>query len=117
MRQERNNIFLGLDWLLIVLFVILVAFGWVNIYAASYDENADSIFDFSTRYGKQLLWILLTIPLIVLTLFFNSKFYEQFSSILYVVSLLSLILLFPFGKNINGATSWYNFGDGLRVDF
>lgn len=110
MRQERNNIFLGLDWLLIVLFVILVAFGWVNIYAASYDENADSIFDFSTRYGKQLLWILLTIPLIVLTLFFNSKFYEQFSSILYVVSLLSLILLFPFGKNINGATSWYNFG-------
>jgi len=110
LRQERNNIFLGLDWLLIVLFVILVAFGWVNIYAASYDENADSIFDFSTRYGKQLLWILLTIPLIVLTLFFNSKFYEQFSSILYVVSLLSLILLFPFGKNINGATSWYNFG-------
>lgn len=110
MRQERNNIFYGLDWLLILLFGVLVAFGWVNIYAASFDENSVSYFDFSTKYGAQLLWIFLTVPLIVIILFFNAKFYEQFSSILFIISLLSLILIFPFGKTINGSTSWYSFG-------
>ena len=65
---------------------------------------------FSTNYGKQLIFICLTIPLIIIILFFNSNFYERFSGILYVVSLGSLFGLFLFGKTINGATSWYNFG-------
>lgn len=110
MRQERNNIFYGLDWLLVLLFVVLVGFGWMSIYAASVTDSNNEIFDFSTRYGKQLIWIILTIPLIVIVLFFNSKFYERFASVLYIISLLSLVLLFPFGKNINGATSWFVFG-------
>ena len=89
--------------------MLLVSFGWMNIYAASSD-NDSQLFDFSTKYGKQLLWILLSVPLIIITLFFNSKFYEKFASIFYMVSLVSLVGLFLFGKNINGATSWYNFG-------
>ncbi|MFD2529404.1 rod shape-determining protein RodA [Polaribacter marinaquae] len=110
MRQERNNIFAGIDWLLVLLFVVLVGFGWLNIYSASKSEEDIQILSFSTKYGKQLIFICLTIPLIVLILFFNSKFYEKFSSILYIISLLSLVGLFLFGKTINGATSWYNFG-------
>ena len=110
MRQERNNIFYGIDWLLVLLFVLLIGFGWVNIYAASYSEENAQLFDFSTKYGKQLLWIILSIPLIILVLFINGKFFEQFSSIFYIVSLLSLVGLFIFGKEINGAKSWYSFG-------
>ena len=110
MRQERNNIFAGIDWILVFLFVILVIFGWMNIYAASKTGINTQIFDFSTKYGKQILWIGLSFPLIVIILFFNSKFYEQFSGILYIVCLFILILLFPFGKEINGAKSWFNFG-------
>lgn len=109
MRAERNNIFLGIDWTLVFVYILLVGFGWMNIYAASSDSNSE-IFDFSTKYGKQLIWIILSIPLIIITLFFNSKFYEKFASIFYVISLVSLVGLFLFGKNINGATSWYNFG-------
>lgn len=109
MRAERNNIFHGIDWTLIIVYMLLVGFGWMNIYAASSD-NDSQLFDFSTKYGKQLLWILLSAPLIIIILFFNSKFYEKFASIFYVVSLVSLVGLFLFGKNINGATSWYNFG-------
>lgn len=110
MRQEKNNIFLNIDWLLILLYFTLVGFGWMNIYAASSTDTSKDIFDFSTKYGKQLLWISLSIPLIVFILFFNAKFYEKFSSILYIISISSLIGLFLFGKNINGATSWYSFG-------
>jgi rod shape determining protein RodA len=87
-----------------------VAFGWMNIYAASSTNTSGEVFDFSTKYGKQILWIFLSFPLIIFILFFNSKFYERFASVLYLISLTSLVGLFLFGKNINGATSWYNFG-------
>ena len=110
MRAEKNNIFYGIDWVLVILYIVLVGFGWMNIYAATTSDENTSLFDFSTRYGKQLLWIILCVPLIIIILFFNSKFYEKFASILYLIGILSLIGLFLFGKNINGATSWYNFG-------
>ena len=110
MRQERNNIFARIDWILVFLFFILVSFGWLNIYAASKTEENVQLLSFSTKYGKQLIFIILTIPLIITILFFNSKFYERYASIFYVASIFSLLLLFPFGKEINGAKSWFNFG-------
>lgn len=110
MRQEKNNIFAGIDWLLVFLYIILVGFGWLNIFAASKTEENHEILDFSTKYGKQILWISLSIPLIISILFFNSKFYEKFASILYLISIFSLLLLFPLGNEINGAKSWFNFG-------
>jgi rod shape determining protein RodA len=110
LRQEKNNIFAGIDWILVFIYIILVGFGWLNIFAASKTDEDIELLSFSTKYGKQLIFISLTIPLIIIILFFNSKFYEKFASILYIISLLSLFGLFLFGKEINGATSWYNFG-------
>lgn len=110
MRQEQNNIFANIDWVLVILFTILVCFGWLNIYSASKAEEDLALLSFGTKYGKQLIFIVLTIPLIVFVLFFNTKFYERFASILYVLSLIALLLLLPFGKEINGAKSWFNFG-------
>lgn len=82
----------------------------MNIYASSSTDETRAVFDFSTKYGKQLIFIALTIPLIILILFFNSKFYEQFASVLYIISLVLLAGVLVFGRKINGATSWYNFG-------
>ncbi len=111
MRKQENNIFKNIDWLTIFIYLILIAFGWLNIYAAvASDDDSREIFNFSTRYGKQLLFIGLSFPLIVLILFLDSKFYEQFSSLTYLFSLLLLAGVLIFGKTINGATSWYNFG-------
>ena len=110
MRTEKNNIFHGIDWTLITLYILLIAFGWMTIYAASVTEDTTATFDLTTRYGKQLLWIILCVPLIILILFFNAKFYEKYASILYFASMLSLAGPFILGKSINGATSWYNFG-------
>jgi len=115
LRQEQNNIFAKIDWLLVFLFLFLVGFGWMNIYAASRTTEDSELLSFTTKHGKQFIFICCTIPLIVLILFFNSKFYEKFSSIFYLISIASLIGLFVFGKKINGATSWYNFGSiGLQ---
>ncbi len=110
MRQEKNNVFEDIDWLLVFIFIVLVAFGWINIFATTkYDEQIDLI-NFSTKYGKQLVFIFITIPIIIVILLFNSKFYERFSSIFYLTSIFSLLGLFVFGTEINGAKSWYNFG-------
>lgn len=110
MRARKNNIFFGIDLTLVLLYLFLVAFGWMNIYAASLSDEQYQILDFSTKYGKQLLWIGMSFGLIVLMLFIDAKLFERFSSFIYIASLLSLAGLFVFGKKINGATSWYDFG-------
>ncbi len=109
MNTNRTNKF-KLDWITILLFLMLVGFGWLNILSASMSGEITSYFDMSQRYGKQLFFIVLTLGIIILTLSIEAKFYERFASIIYVVSILSLIGLFFFGKTINGATSWYDIG-------
>lgn len=94
---------------------MLVLFGWINIYSATITEEQFDIINFSTEYGKQLIWIGLSFPIILLILLFDAKFYEKYASLIYLICLISLAGLFIFGKNINGATSWYNFGSfGLQ---
>ena len=98
------------DWLTIILYLVLVVFGWLNILSASHSGEINSYFDLSQPYGKQAVFIVLAIFLIAITLSLEAKFYERFASIIYLVSLLSLVGLFLFGKNVNGATSWYGIG-------
>lgn len=110
MRTRGNNIFKGIDWILVLCYLVLIFMGWINIYSATYTDEVLPILNFETEYGKQLIWIGLSFPLILIILMVDSKFYERYSSLIYLTSMLSLLLLFPFGKNINGATSWYNLG-------
>lgn len=99
-----------LDWITIVLFLLLVLFGWINIISASHVGEVTSYFDRSKPYGTQALFISFTFVLIILILAIEAKFYERFASIIYIVSILSLLGLFVFGKTVNGATSWYGIG-------
>ena len=98
------------DWLTIILFLLLVGFGYVNILSASHEGAITSYFDTSELYGKQLIFIGLTFVLIVLILSFEAKFYERFASIIYLVAIVALLGLFVFGKDVNGARSWYAIG-------
>ena len=98
------------DWITIILFLLLVAFGYLNILSASHVGEITSYFDTSQLYGKHLIFIGLTFVLIVFILSFEAKFYERFASIIYMVAILALIGLFVFGKDVNGARSWYGIG-------
>jgi len=98
------------DWITIILFLLLVAFGYLNILSASHIGEVTSYFDTSQLYGKHLIFLGLTFVLIVLILSFEAKFYERFASIIYLVAILALIGLFIFGKDVNGARSWYGIG-------
>ncbi|APY07832.1 rod shape-determining protein RodA [Winogradskyella sp. J14-2] len=98
------------DWITIILFLLLVGFGYVNILSASHDGEVTSYFNMSELYGKQLIFIGLTFVIILLILSLEAKFYERFSSIIYLAAILSLLGLFVFGKDVNGARSWYGIG-------
>ncbi len=108
--RRRNNIFKGVDWLLVGFYLFFIFLGWLSIYAATYTEDQTFVFNLATKYGKQIFFILLSSVLIIFILAIDRKFYERYSGIFYLLSLLSLIGLFIFGKSINGATSWYHFG-------
>src|SRR5690606_12670056 len=92
------------DWLTILLYLLMVLFGWVNIYSASLGDNLSSYFDFNEVYGKQAVWILLSFLLITVVLAIDSRFYQRFASVIYIIALLSLAGLFVFGKTIAGQT-------------
>ncbi|MFV8225043.1 rod shape-determining protein RodA [Christiangramia aquimixticola] len=105
----------GFDWISILIYLVLILFGWANIYSASLGTSSGSFFDLDQPYGKQALFIGLSVFLIIIVLSIEAKFYYRFSSVIYLVSLLSLAGLFVFGKTISGATSWYSFGSfGLQ---
>ncbi|QBZ97498.1 rod shape-determining protein RodA [Flavobacterium sangjuense] len=110
--MKNQSVTNNLDWISVVIYIVLVLMGWLNIYSSSLSsiEQEASIFDFTQIYGKQFMFIILTIPLIFVVLSVDGKFYEKFSSVIYVIGLLSLAGLFVFGKTIKGQANWYSFG-------
>lgn len=108
--MQRDFRGLNFDWITIALFFLLVGFGWLNIMSASHSGEVTSYFDMNHPYGKQSVFIIFTFFLIILILALDAKFYERFASIIYFISILSLLGLFIFGKNVNGALGWYSIG-------
>ena len=81
--------------------------GWLNIYAATYSEDHQSLFDFSQSYGKQLLWIGTALGLGLVMLMLEERFFSTFSNVIYFGGILLLIAVLIFGKEIKGAKSWF----------
>ncbi len=107
---NKTNILFQLDWLLVVLYLGLVVAGWFSIYATTAHGEILDYINFDTFYGKQSVWILLSLVIVVLLLSIEAQFYERFAAVFYVISILSLLGLFVFGNTIKGQTNWYSFG-------
>ena len=107
---RRNDIFANLDWISVLLWLVMMAFGWMNIYSANIMEADDGVFDFSQRFGKQLIWIGASLLLAILLLILDAKFYIYFSYLLYILLIVVLLGVLVFGKEINGAKSWFVIG-------
>ncbi|EKF55848.1 cell cycle protein [Galbibacter marinus] len=105
-----NNFIKSIDWFSILLYACLVFIGWINIYSTTYSSDHQGLMNLDTFHGKQLMFIIVSFLTIIITLAIETKFYERFSSVIYLATILSLAGLFLFGKNINGATSWYAIG-------
>ncbi len=113
--RERKGIFQNIDWIMVVIYFILVFFGLMNIYSAVYNAENHSIFDFSQRYGKQLIWIAAAILLAFVIIIIDPKFFNQFAYGIYGLMLLLLVFVLLFGKEVAGSKSWFQIGSfGLQ---
>ena len=99
-----------IDYICILLYIALVIMGWMTIYSASLPLEETSIFDISQIYGRQMLFIGLTIPLILIILFSDAKIFERLSFVFYGIGIILLLGLFVFGVTKKGQTNWYQFG-------
>lgn len=108
--MKNQSVTNNIDWITILLYIALVVLGWMTIYSASLPNEETSFFDLDQIYGRQMLFILMCIPLIIVILSVDAKIYDKYSVIFYALSILLLAGLFVLGKNIKGQTNWYSFG-------
>jgi len=112
--QRKVNIWNNIDWTTVFIYLILVFLGWINIYAAVYNDDHQSIFDFSQRYGKQLIWIFAALILIFIVFTIDINFYTFFAYVIYGGMILILLAVLVLGTKVHGATSWFEIGS-IRI--
>ena len=100
-----------LDWATMALYAVLVALGWINIYAAVYDETANqTIWDLSLNSGRQLMFIAASLVIILMIIIVDMRFYETFAYLFYGIILFVLLLVPLIGKEVGGNKSWIGIG-------
>ena len=110
--RKTIEIFGKIDGITILLYLFLVSFGWMNIYASMYnDDITTSVFDLSTKYGKQLLFIGISLFVAFVILIIEWRFFDTLSFVLYGITIISLIAVLFFAKETGGANSWFKIGD------
>ena len=107
--NRRNR--LNLDWIIISIYFMLVGFGVGNILSSSISGEEIYLFDFTKLYGKQFIFACISVFIGFTAISIDVKFFERFSSIFYIISIIILLGLFFFGKRVNGALSWFPIGN------
>ena len=93
------------DLISLILVISLIFIGLINIYSVSYSDSS-SIENF---FSKQLIFVIFSFSICLILILLDINFYFKYASIIYIIILFSLILVLIFGKEINGAKSWFNF--------
>ena len=109
--KRKINVINHIDWFTVLIYLVLVVIGWINIYSAVYNEEHQQIFDFTQRYGKQMIWICAAFFIAFLVMVIDSNFYSFFAYFLHFVVLILLIAVLLFGKEIHGARAWFELGN------
>jgi rod shape determining protein RodA len=113
--SNQRSFFFNVDWLTVFLYLALCTIGWFNIHAAVFDEKHPSIIDASTNYGKQFIYINVSIVVAIVILLLESRFLTALAPAFYGITVLLLILVLVVGRNVGGNQAWINMGGGFRL--
>ncbi|WP_040495766.1 rod shape-determining protein RodA [Fulvivirga imtechensis] len=109
--RRGDSIASKLDWLTIFLYFFIVLLGWLNIYAAVYDETAvQNIFSISLNSGRQLIFIAASAVIIIAILTVDFKFYDTFAYFIFGGIIFLLVFVLVFGREVAGSKSWFEIG-------
>lgn len=101
----------SIDWWSVAIYAVLVLMGWLNLYAAIYNEAHPSIFDLSQRYGMQIVWIGISAFLGLTIMLIDEKYYHMLAYPAYWMGIAVLAAVLVFGREVNGAKAWIFIGN------
>jgi rod shape determining protein RodA len=110
MNNPRQNPLAYVDWITVILYGVLVIFGWMNIYSAAFVDSHPNPWDISQEYGKQFMFIAISGFLALLILYMDGDFFRKFAPFIYLLFLLLLLLVLAIGTKVKGATAWIQLG-------
>src|SRR5215831_3641205 len=100
-----------IDWTTVIIYLTLVTFGWINVFASVYDETShQSIFDLSLNSGRQLLFIVASAIIAIAITIIDMRFYETFAYVFYFILLFIPFLVPIIGKEVGGNKAWVGIG-------
>jgi len=108
--KQTASILNKIDWPLVIAYLILMAIGLLTIYSAGYNPEHPKVYDITQTYGKQVIWIAVSLLLAFIIINVSSKIFSVFSYVYYAVIILLLILVFFVAKEVNGAKAWIDLG-------
>jgi rod shape determining protein RodA len=108
--KRQIDIISSIDWLSVILYLMLIGFGWMNIFAVNYNPNDGSFFQFGHRYTMQLAWILISLMLILAIFIIDSRFFSFIAYPAYGLGLLMLLIVLVIGTAIHSSKSWIVLG-------
>lgn len=108
--MRRSGILNNIDWLLIALYLTLASIGLAFVYSTAYVPSDPSFFNFSANYGKQFMWLFISLVVGMFIVVIDYKFYTSFAYIIYGLIMLLLASVLVFGVEINGSKSWFALG-------
>jgi len=107
----RSKTIIGkIDIWLFFIYLALTIIGLLSIYAAAFNETHPHIYDFSQNYGKQLLFIGVSLLVGFVILLIDAKFFNAVAYVIYGLSIVFLLLVLVVGSKISGSTSWIQLG-------
>lgn len=108
MRKEESLV-AHLDWALFIVYMILLIMGVLTVYSTAYNEDHPNIFDFSQKYGKQMMWLGVSLFLGLMVFLIDSDIYRKFCVPIYLFTLFLLVIVL-FMPARGGAHAWLGIG-------
>lgn len=115
MSNPQRSFFFNVDWISVFIYLALCTIGWFNIHSAAPGTGSPGIFNTSTDFGKQLIYLSIAIPIGIVILLLESRFITALSVPIYVVTSLLLMLVLVIGRNVGGNQAWIPLGGGFRL--
>lgn len=104
------SVFKAVDWVTIIIYLLMVSFGAISIYAASYDFDNASLFDLKEVSGKQILWICLGLVVGCVILLTDYRIYKTYAYPIYIGVLFILLVTIFIAPDTKGSHSWLVLG-------
>ena len=110
MVTRSDSLWKTVDWVTICIYLLLIVAGWFSVCGASYDYGERDFFDFSTRAGKQFIWIICSFGLGFVLMMLDDRMYDTFAYVIYIGMMILLIVTIFIAPDVKGSRSWLQMG-------